>query len=159
MHEIRVVSDSANLTKKIGAKFMSLAVKRKDKKPIVVFLKGDVGAGKTTFTIGALSFFGIRPHAASPTFVLMKRYAVKKNKENIREIFHIDAYRLRSKKDFRDVLGSNFDSDTENDIARNAMFFVEWPERVNLRPPKGSYVVDFGHGILYNERSIKISKI
>lgn len=150
---VRVISNSSRETKKIAGAYMREIIRGK-KGPCMFLLQGDLGTGKTTFVLGALSYFGIRPHAASPTFVLAKHYkTAKKNRgEGTRQktwdIWHVDAYRLGSKKDL-DLLKLPL-SDPR------AIFFIEWPERVRLRSPRGSFRICFHHGSHIGERVIEI---
>ena len=57
----------------------------------VVLLKGDLGAGKTTFTGGVAKGLGIEEHVISPTFNIMKCYF-----DGRIPLYHIDAYRLEN---------------------------------------------------------------
>lgn len=153
--KVRIISSSALLTKKIAKEFIH-DILRSGKGPYIFLLKGDLGSGKTTFALGVLSYFGIHPHAASPTFVIAKHYRAKTspptshNSHHISDIWHVDAYRLRSKKDL-DILGLPL-SDP------HAVFLIEWPERVKLRSTKGAFVIHFCHGSRINERIIEINK-
>lgn len=152
---MRVISNSSRETKKIAGAYIKEVMRRK-KGPYVFLLQGDLGTGKTTFVLGALSYFGIHPHSASPTFVLMKHYktGIRNGERGTRQkawdIWHVDAYRLGSKKDL-DILELPL-SDSR------AIFFIEWPQRVRLRSPQGSYVINFRHGSNIDERIIEISK-
>lgn len=147
--KIRIVSDSDRMTRDIAR---GLFAHFKKNAPRIVLLKGDIGAGKTTFVQGALEFFGVRTHAASPTFVLMKHYKVAQNPKQktqnaIKDMYHVDAYRLRSKKDL-DMLELPFENE-------NALFFIEWPEQVRVRP-KNALTIHFKHGSHEGERVVEI---
>lgn len=146
---MRITSNSSRVTMQIGATLIRTAMKER-RGPYLFLLRGDLGSGKTTFVRGALSYFGIQPRAASPTFVIMKRYVPKKNKTKVKNVFHIDAYRLHTRKDMN-MLGLPL-SDT------HAMFFIEWPEQVKLRPTRGTFVIHFQHGSNTQQRSIQISR-
>ncbi len=54
----------------------------------IIFLEGNLGAGKTTFTQGLAKGLNIRDNVNSPTFTLMKIY------HGDHPLVHIDAYRL-----------------------------------------------------------------
>jgi len=57
----------------------------------IIFLKGELGAGKTLLTKGIAKALGIEPEeVVSPTFTLVNQYQGK----NDRRLFHIDLYRL-----------------------------------------------------------------
>ena len=66
----------------------------------VVVLIGDLGSGKTKFTEGILSYFGIGNEISSPTFTIVNEY----NANNI-DIFHFDVYRLNNSFDFYNIGG------------------------------------------------------
>jgi tRNA threonylcarbamoyladenosine biosynthesis protein TsaE len=154
---IRVLSDSALITKKIGAEFAGSLIKNsKVNQAPVITLRGDLGAGKTTFVLGFLSHFGIKPHAASPTFVIMKRYATKcqmpNSKCQIENIYHLDAYRLHSKNDLG-MLG--FDKILKN--SKN-IILIEWPEKIKGVNFKNRISVKFNYGKKENERVISFIK-
>ena len=94
----------------------------------VVALSGELAAGKTTLTAAILEALGYDGHVASPTFVIERRYPLKKSK--IREVIHLDFYRLNS-----DQIGSL--DWLDNAGAPGTLTLIEWPERVqNQLPPK-----------------------
>jgi tRNA threonylcarbamoyladenosine biosynthesis protein TsaE len=88
----------------------------------VVFLIGDLGAGKTTLVRGIVSAIeGARPdEVSSPTFTLIHDYGAG--------VFHIDLYRLETQKEI-ETLGL----DEIFDHARLAL--VEWGEKLGARSP------------------------
>ena len=61
----------------------------------VIVLSGDLGAGKTKFTQGILTYFGLENEISSPTFTIVNEYENK----NIK-IYHFDVYRLSSIDEF-----------------------------------------------------------
>ena len=104
-------SSSAEETFEIGQRFAQYL-----QPGVVVILTGELGAGKTTFTKGVASGLGIEKPVTSPTFVIAKSYRTKHDVDFI----HIDAYRLRSVEDIRDL-----DIETQID---NAIVVAEWGE-------------------------------
>ena len=82
--EYKLITNNENETKEFAKKVAS-----KLNPGDVVLLTGDLGAGKTTFVSGALSYFGYFDHVISPTFNILKCYF-----EVNPPVFHIDAYRL-----------------------------------------------------------------
>jgi tRNA threonylcarbamoyladenosine biosynthesis protein TsaE len=101
---------------------------------LIIALKGNLGAGKTAFTRAFVRGFGVKRAVTSPTFVIMKRYPAKE-----RIIFHIDAYRLRSKKELETLGIKKILGDPKNIV------LVEWPECV---PGlfRGARLIRFAHG-------------
>ena len=140
-----VHSESDAMTRAIAKEF---AHSLRDCKIVrVIALSGDLGAGKTTFTKGFLNYFGVRPRALSPTFVLAKHYvgkvgAIKK------DIYHIDAYRLSSKKDLRAIGFENMLGQ------KNSIVLIEWPEKVRSVFSLAHFRISFEYGEKKNERKI-----
>ena len=104
----------------------------------VLTLEGDLGAGKTTFVRGLARGWGIADDVTSPSFALLHVY------QGIRQLIHIDAYRLNSAAGFDDLLVW--------DIARSPWnVVIEWPEKVASRLPKkhwkikATILADGGH--------------
>ncbi len=89
-----------------------------------VALCGTLGAGKTRLVQAVAAALGIeRRSVVSPTFVLVQEYHGR------REIYHVDAYRLRDEDEFL-ALGPEefFESD--------ALVFIEWADRVENCLPR-----------------------
>src|SRR5579864_2248672 len=76
------------------------ALTKKKHGAIVLALKGDLGAGKTTFVQGFFRGLGLKKRTPSPTFVIMRRHALPNHKTFL-NIFHIDAYRLKKAADLQ----------------------------------------------------------
>lgn len=84
---------------------------------MIVFLHGDLGAGKTTLVRGYLRAAGYEGRVKSPTFTVVKEYGI-----GCCMLYHFDLYRLETPEElewlgFRDYL-------TDDTIC-----FIEWPER------------------------------
>lgn len=87
-------------------------------KPTIIFLYGDLGSGKTSFSKGFIHEKTKEPLSVitSPTFVYMNLY-----EGNNHKVAHFDLYRLKSKSDF---FALGFDEVLLNPIYS----LVEWPE-------------------------------
>lgn len=131
------ISKSVDDTQKLAAKIIAVL-----KPGDVVLLTGDLGAGKTTFVGGALSYLGFKEHVISPTFNILKCYfEVKPN------VFHIDAYRLE---------GQNIDIGLDEYIEGNGITFIEWPKFIEPLIPQKHVEVSLKR-INDAEREIDIS--
>ena len=80
----------------------------------VVYLTGELGAGKTTLVRGIARGFGYTGRVNSPTFTLMNIYTAEI------EIFHFDFYRLQ-----RDDLA---DLGLEEYLEKDGLSLIEWPQ-------------------------------
>ena len=75
MNTYKFVSNSEQDTKAFAKKLAS-----KLSKGDVVVLTGELGAGKTKFTEGFLSYFGLENEISSPTFTIVNEYKNDKTK-------------------------------------------------------------------------------
>jgi tRNA threonylcarbamoyladenosine biosynthesis protein TsaE len=107
----------------------------------VVGLRGELGAGKTTFTQTCANILGITETVTSPTFVLLKKYKLDGKVLGGRFAFliHIDAYRLKGEKELNTIGWQEIVSDPKN------LILIEWPELVVEAMPANIRYVDFKH--------------
>ena len=106
------ITSSPRQTIDLGGKFAKL-LKCGD----IVFLRGDLGSGKTTFTQGIVKAFGNKSFAGSSSFILVNEYEAGKCK-----LFHIDLYRLNSV--------SVRDLGIEEYLFNGNIAVIEWPDRL-----------------------------
>jgi tRNA threonylcarbamoyladenosine biosynthesis protein TsaE len=122
-------------------------------KPVVIALVGDLGAGKTEFVKGFLRACGIRVRAASPSFVVMKRYRLR-NKQHP-NLYHFDLYRLHAGKTLaRDLALCGWD----HALSDEAIVLVEWADRAGRLIPKDRIAVRIAHSRKEKERRIVITR-
>lgn len=89
----------------------------------VIFLHGDLGAGKTTFARGFLRACGVSGTLRSPTYTLMEPYAVQE-----RRFLHMDLYRLNDPAELEQLGLDDFSP-------QDTLWLVEWPERGGTHLP------------------------
>jgi tRNA threonylcarbamoyladenosine biosynthesis protein TsaE len=139
---------SSEATKQIGEKCAAALVAQRSGATVVV-LSGELGAGKTTFAQGFFKGVGIKKRALSPTFVLMRRYKFAPRKK-FANIFHIDAYRLKSAGQLATLGFDEILTDPKN------LLLIEWGERIKAALPKTAHWLQFHHGKQENKRTIII---
>lgn len=118
------------------AKEFLLGLKAEKKQATVVELRGNLGAGKTTFTQCIAKEFGIKDDITSPTFVILKKYEISGN-ENFDNLIHVDAYRLNGPEELS-VLGWGRVLENPRNIV-----FIEWPGIVSEILPKNTVTISF----------------
>ena len=87
------------------------------KKGDTVVLTGELGCGKTKFTEGFLSYFGLEDEISSPTFNIVNEYS----KENT-NIYHFDVYRLSDTEEFYAIGGEEY--------FEKGICLIEWGELI-----------------------------
>lgn len=124
------ISKNVRETKEIAKMFLEKILREKTKKKgaTVVGLSGDLGAGKTTFVQAVARHLGVKNKVNSPTFVIIKKYALKNKKHKF--MFHLDAYRLKNENE---LLHLGWEDIISNE---GHLVFIEWPENVAGAIPK-----------------------
>lgn len=110
--------------------------------PSVVFLRGDLGAGKTTLTRGMLQAWGYSGKVKSPTFTLVETYELPNFTVN-----HFDLYRLKNPEELEAIGIRDYFTD-------NSICIIEWPEKAEGLLPKPNIDIEI---IIQDEgREIKV---
>src|SRR5580704_9492373 len=101
--------------------------------PVLVLLKGDLGAGKTTLTKGIISGLGAarEEDVTSPTFNLVHEFrpSIPPGSEEFKrppKVYHVDLYRIENFHDL-ESLG------LEDALSEKAIVIIEWSERFTFR--------------------------
>lgn len=117
-----------NATDALGA---ALAASRPS--PAVLYLHGDLGAGKSTLARAMLRALGVRGAIRSPTYTLIERYTIDSSRldrsrlasgqgDAADEAVHLDLYRIAAAAEL-EFLG------LDDLAAQAALWLIEWPER------------------------------
>lgn len=114
----------------------------------VIGLNGDLGAGKTAITKGIGNYYGIK-NITSPTFVVMKIYKTLKNNSKVKNLVHIDCYRLETYDALLDIGIMDYINDEKN------LIIIEWADKISDYLPKRTIYVNFKLGNNENERIIE----
>lgn len=109
---------------------------------MVIYLHGDLGAGKTTLVRGILNALGYNGRVKSPTYTLLEPYQI-----GDLQLRHFDLYRFNSPEEWEGA-GLDDEIDGEN------IFLIEWPERApGCLPPAD---IDVRFTILDEGRELNI---
>ena len=82
-----------------------------------LYLRGDVGAGKTTLVRALLRALGFRGRVKSPSYALVELYTVSRL-----NLYHFDFFRFLDPKEWSDAGFREY-------FSRDAVCLVEWPEK------------------------------
>jgi tRNA threonylcarbamoyladenosine biosynthesis protein TsaE len=84
-----IITSNENETMEAGGELAKEILGVQSDRSIIIFLEGELGAGKTTFTKGILKGFDYQELVKSPTYNLVEIHETKNYK-----VFHFDLYRI-----------------------------------------------------------------
>jgi len=100
--------------------------------PVVIYLQGDLGAGKTTFARAFVHALGFRGYVKSPSYGLLESYHA-----GGLSILHLDLYRIEDPEELDYLaLRDLFDE--------KSVLMVEWPEKGWDHLPAPDLLLEFG---------------
>ena len=145
---MKKITKSDSQTRAFGREVAGRILKDRKQRAFVLCLEGDLGGGKTTFTQGLAKGLGIRGKILSPTFVIMKSFAIPERvSKKFRKLFHLDCYRIRKEKEILELGFKKIASDQGNIIV------IEWSERIKKILPRERMILKFNF-IDKNKREI-----
>lgn len=113
--------------------------------PLVVYLQGDLGAGKTTLVSGILNAAGIPGFARSPTYTLIEPYETARKR-----LYHLDLYRLVDPSEV-EPLG------LRELLTDDSILLIEWPDRGDGALPAADIQVELAYAAEGEARLAKLS--
>ena len=119
-------TNSAEETEKIGFR-LAKSLDTGGHESAFIALRGEMGVGKTAFTRGFASYFGIS-NVKSPTYTVVNEYRGKKS------VFHFDMYRIDGEDDLYSIGYDDY-------VERDGYIIVEWSENVENMIPSDRITV------------------
>ena len=101
--------------------------------PLVIWLEGDLGAGKTTFARSLIHALGYKGRVKSPTYGLLEQYQIASL-----QVLHMDLYRISDPGEL-EFLGLT------DLLDEKTILLVEWPDKGGHWLPKPDYIFRFGY--------------
>jgi tRNA threonylcarbamoyladenosine biosynthesis protein TsaE len=97
---------------------------------MVIYLRGELGAGKTTLARAILHALGVKERVKSPTYTLVEPYTISSL-----YLYHFDFYRLKYPNEWVDAgLREHFNG--------NAVCLIEWPEKAGGQLPRPDVTIE-----------------
>ena len=135
------VTNTASDTAAVGYELAKI-LDNKNVKRLFIAMRGEMGVGKTAFTRGFASYFGISG-VKSPTYTIVNEYRGKVS------IFHFDMYRLQTDDDLYSIGFDDY-------IERDGFCIAEWSENIAEFLPNNSIFVTITRTDKESERKIEI---
>ena len=99
--------------------------------PLVIWLEGDLGAGKTTFARSLIHALGYKGRVKSPTYGLLEQYQI-----GVLQVIHMDLYRISDPGELEFLaLEDLFDEKT--------ILLIEWPDKGGQWLPGPDLIFEF----------------
>ena len=155
---MRYHSFSSRGTKFFGEKFAKRAIGKKQSAftkatagrqassagALILALTGELGSGKTTFVQGFFRGLGIKKSPISPTFIIMRRTAIRRktsaSRAGFQNVYHIDAYRIKHPRELAPLGLKEIMNDSKNIV------LIEWAENIKkILPRRGVTWIIFKH--------------
>ena len=123
---IATSNEIIELSSKKKTEELAIKISKKLKLNDIIFLYGEMGVGKTTFTRFLINELQKKnkqklTEVTSPTFNLLNEYQI-----NLNKIYHYDLFRLKSVEELKNL---DLFSDRKNSIT-----LVEWPQIIKDKP-------------------------
>ena len=101
--------------------------------PLVIWLQGDLGAGKTSFARALIHALGYKGRVKSPTYGLLEQYQIASL-----QVLHMDLYRINDPGEL-EFLG------LEDLLDNKTILLIEWPDRGGDWLPEPDFIFEFGY--------------
>jgi len=146
---IATKSSRINISEEKKTKSIAKVLAKNNKDGYVIFFRGKLGVGKTTFIKSFINFFQINKNypvteIPSPTFNLVNEYQI-----DSLILKHYDLYRIKNEKELNSI--GIFEDNSEQ------ITLIEWPEIIKNHKIKNIIYLHFEYDEDYKNRYLTIS--
>jgi len=124
-------------TEQLAIEFVH-TVLQSELRPIVVYLQGDLGAGKSVFARAMLRSLGVRGAIKSPTYTIIEQYTALSNEHGRVHAAHLDLYRLADAEELYFI-------GLDDVLVQCQLLLIEWPEKGAGQLPAATHEVTLAY--------------
>jgi tRNA threonylcarbamoyladenosine biosynthesis protein TsaE len=117
-----------------GAYFSASLLQKETHRSLVLFLHGDLGAGKTTFTKGILRGLNYEGLVKSPTYNLVEIHKTK-----ALMVYHFDLYRIKDHHELEEIGIREYLEEPDS------LCIFEWPDNAGSLMPSADFEITLLH--------------
>ena len=129
-----IVTSNENETMAAGRELAKEILGIQSDRSIIIFLEGELGAGKTTFTKGILKGFDYQELVKSPTYNLVEIHETKNHK-----VFHFDLYRISEPIELEEIGIDEYLKEL------GSVSIFEWPKNGEAALPSPDFHVQISY--------------
>lgn len=143
-----IITSNENETMAAGGELAKEILRIQSDRSIIIFLEGELGAGKTTFTKGILKGFDYQELVKSPTYNLVEIHETKNYK-----VFHFDLYRISKPIELEEIGIDEYLKES------GSVSIFEWPKNGESVLPSPDFHVQISYKDTdqNNKRELSIS--
>lgn len=143
-----IITSNENETMAAGGELAKEILRIQSDRSIIIFLEGELGAGKTTFTKGILKGFDYQELVKSPTYNLVEIHETKNYK-----VFHFDLYRISKPIELEEIGIDEYLKES------GSVSIFEWPKNGEAVLPSPDFHVQISYKDTdqNNKRELSIS--
>jgi tRNA threonylcarbamoyladenosine biosynthesis protein TsaE len=143
-----IITSNENETMAAGGELAKEILGVQSDRSIIIFLEGELGAGKTTFTKGILKGFDYQELVKSPTYNLVEIHETKNYK-----VFHFDLYRISKPIELEEIGIDEYLKES------GSVSIFEWPKNGEAVLPSPDFHVQISYKDTdqNNKRELSIS--